>query len=544
MNESVKEIVKRYDVIFIDMFDTLVIRDTIKPTDIFELVGGKLFKYSRIFAEIISRKISNDEDIDIDNIYSFLPSKYKEKEIEKEYQLCRANPEIKEVFDFLKKQGKKIYVVSDMYLPKEVLEGILQNCGYCVDGVYVSSQYKKNKATGNLFKCVIDELGIKAEDVIHIGDNEKADKQGASIVGIESILLPKRTNLLQYSKMNKKNIVLRGFINNGLHEIDSRAQRLGYEILGPILVCFCQWINNKKSQYNFEKIFFMSRDMHIVFDVYKTLYGGDDIEYMYVSRKSLNSAIDDSTNLCTYLEKIGFSGNVAVVDTGWRCVAQPILEYYAKMNNSESSVGGLYMGAKTGFKYIKRDKKSESCFFNTNMDLIKSQTISSFIEEMIGIVEDKVICYDCEGTPVFNKEEKKIQQMRDFQNGALKFVRDWSSLKHNSMIYSQEAFLPYLRIEHSPLDIDIDLFGDAEYDDVKTTRIVNYNRENYCRGNIKNWLYDLRFSAWKGAFFKKTFKRFYRLPYWGYLILDSLFLAYKDKKTFEKKCVNDLIRYY
>ena len=59
-----------------------------------------------------------------------------------------------------------------------------------------------------MFKCVIDELGIKAEDVIHIGDNEKADKQGASIVGIESILIPKRTNLLQYSKMNKKNIVL------------------------------------------------------------------------------------------------------------------------------------------------------------------------------------------------------------------------------------------------------------------------------------------------------------------------------------------------
>ena len=533
-----------YDVITFDVFDTLIIRDVIKPVDVFSQIGGEFFKLRRVFAEILSRKCTKEEDITLSEIYRFLPTDDLKKEIEEEYKVCRANLPIKAVFDELKRQGKHIYAISDMYLPKDVIQTILKKNGYEVDDIFVSSEYRKSKSTGTLFEVFLKTTGFESKNVLHIGDNKKSDVEGACKANIKGVLIPKRENLLLYSKIHKGNMKYKGFINNQLHEIDNRCERIGYEILGPILVGFCQWLNKSKSNYGFEKLFFMSRDMRLPFEVYCRLYGKQDCEYLYVSRKSLQSALDDSGNLCKYLEKIGFSGKIAVVDTGWRCVAQAILEHYAQKNNPETTVGGLYMGAKTGFKYIKRGGESDSCFYKTDIEMIKSQTYSSLIEEMLGQIEAKVVSYDDLGEPVFEEENKNIKNMACLQNGAMKFVCDWTCLKNNQEIDYKDAIKSYIKFADSPHSEDIELFGDSEYDDVKTTRIVNYDENGYGIKNVIKWLMDLRFSAWKGAYFIKSFGKLYAIPYLAYLILDSLMLAYIDRKTFKNKTIEQLKEFY
>lgn len=531
-----------YKVITFDVFDTLVIRDVIKPVDVFSLTKGVWFKYVRIAAEVLARKCSSKEEVTLKEIYKFLPFCDMNREIEEEFKTCRADKFMKEVYDKLKKQGKSIYAISDMYLPKSVIEKILVNCGYSFDGVLVSSEYEKTKITGMLYKQFLKEYNLKKEDVLHIGDNEKADFAGAKKAGVEAVLIPEKKDLLSYSKVNRKHMHVVGFVNNHLQYKSDRCERLGYEVLGPIVVSFCQWLHKKREEYGFEKLFFMSRDMRLVFDVYRMLYPEDNSQYIYISRKSLNSALDNSENLCKYLENIGFEGEVAVVDTGGRCAAQPILDYYAKLNDSRTNVGGLYMWVKTGYKYIDRYRKSDACFFSQGIDLLCSQTYSAFFENLIGPKEDKVIAYDSLGEPVFEKENKNIGNISKIQKGAMDFASDWFELNENAEIVPGAAFAAYINLQNFPENEDIELLGDSEYDDVETTRIVNFNG-CFSVGNMRNWFTDLRFSAWKGAYFKKSFKHPF-LPYIAYLIFDSLLLAGIDIKTFKNKKIEDLLKFY
>ena len=64
-----------------DVFDTLIIRNAVKPVEVFDIVGGRLFRYVRIAAEIAARKLSREEDITLDEIYRFLQKKLMSKEI-------------------------------------------------------------------------------------------------------------------------------------------------------------------------------------------------------------------------------------------------------------------------------------------------------------------------------------------------------------------------------------------------------------------------------------------------------------------------------
>ena len=530
----------KYKVVTFDVFDTLVIRNAVKPVDVFDIVGGRLFRYVRIVAEIASRRLSREEDITLDEIYRFLPDKLKEKELAAELAVCKVNPEVYPLYKELKAQGKKIYAISDMYLPREVIEQILKNCGYELDGVYVSSDIKLSKTTGNLFKYFLREHNLKPDEVLHIGDNEVADIECAEQVGINTYHIEKHYDKLTYLKRNK-DLVLRGFVNHKLNSLEKRSEQIGYEVLGPVLVSFCQWIHSQNKKFGFDKLFFLSRDMHIVYDVYKMIYGGEGVEYLHISRNSLHSAKADSTGLCAYLKKTGCIGNVAVIDTGWRCAAQPIIEHYARIVEPSSDIGGLYMGAKTGFNYIPRSAKSASCFYRTRLELIKAQTYSSFIECMLGKNEDKVIGYDAEGVPVFKTIPKRTNNITQVQSSALRFVSDWISETDNRRIKSKDAISAYIRMQNYPLGSDIALLGDEEYDDELTTGVVSYNTG--VLDNPLKWLGNIRFSAWKGAYFKRSFK-FYIPFYYGYLLMNSLRMSFVDITTFKGKDINFLLDYY
>ena len=536
MNQKLNNV--KENIITFDVFDTLVIRNVVRPIDVFDMVGGKHFRYTRIIAELVARKISKNEDVTLDEIYHFLPKKFKEKEIAIEKDICKPNPPIYEIYKNFKVQGKKIYAISDMYLPKDVISEILKNCGYELDGIYVSSEVGLTKSTGNLFKYFLSKENLLPNDVLHIGDNKHADDEGSSIAGIRSVIISKDKNMLTY--LNKtSDIALKGFVNHGINKIIDREEQIGYEVLGPIIVAFCQWIHNRYLEFEFNKLFFLSRDMHIVFDIYKKIYANDNIEYMYVSRKSLHSALNNDDGLRNYLKSIDFKGNIAVIDTGWRCAAQPILEYYARKNVDTTNVGGLYFGVKTGYRYINRCSKSSACFYSSKLDMIKSQTYSSLIESFLGYNENKVIGYKADGTPVFNIEKKNNECMAKIQKGAIIFAENWLIEKGNASISTKDIIKAYKEIQDRPLLSDINIIGDSEYDDVETTKIVSYEKT----GNIKKWLNNLRFSAWKGAYFKKSFKC-YTPFYYGYLVLDSIYLSYLDKKVFYGKNTEDLLLYY
>ena len=492
---------EEYDVITFDVFDTLVIRDVLKPSDVFKYSYGSVGKYIRIFAEAISRKKTpNNEvslfDIERDCLFPL------NKELAFESRICRANPEMLGVYKELCAMGKKMYAISDMYLDSDFISSILKREGYDLP-VIVSSEKKCNKKDGKLFKIFLKQFSYSPKKVLHIGDDMVADIKGASKAGIESVHIKKHKKLIKYIPYNKKYYELAAFVNHGLNDIENPVEQIGYEVVGPLVLAFCQWVHKKAKENRFNKLFFLARDMHFVYDVYKTVYN-DDVHYLRVSRKSLRNTQSHPDEFCRYLKKEGCFGNVAIVDTGWVGVAQTEIEKYSKRIDKTTDVGGLYIGTKLAYRLKKRSKRSFAFLYSSVLGQLRSAIIPPFMETLIGNNEEQVVDY-YQGEPVFDREICGLDDNM-LKVGAKRFVNDWVTIKKNKEIDGKTVRKAFENLLFHPHEEDVDAFGNMCYEDLKSTKIVSYDDNcPYYKHPVK-WMSNLSDSAWKGAYYKKSSK--------------------------------------
>ncbi|WP_049887999.1 hypothetical protein [Roseburia inulinivorans] len=132
---------KKYDVISFDVFDTLIFRPISQPTDIFYFIGERMeisdFKNIRIWAEGDARvkcmQKNGHMEVTLEDIWKNLAedvgcSKEIGMKVEQEIELslCYANPFMLDVWKELKKMGKKMIVVSDMYLSRDIIKKLLK----------------------------------------------------------------------------------------------------------------------------------------------------------------------------------------------------------------------------------------------------------------------------------------------------------------------------------------------------------------------------------------------------------------------------------
>lgn len=531
---DVNNIRENYDVVTFDVFDTLVIRDVLDPTDVFNLIGGKKFRYARVLAELMAVRNSRREEITLEEIYKYLPMCSMDDETEKEIQICRANPKVKKLYEYCKENKIPVYAISDMYLPEKTIRTILEKCGYEMDGIYVSSTYGVKKSTGKLFQLFLKEerINLEHKKVLHIGDDQKSDGRGAKLAGITSCRIYRDKNLLSYTKVAEKNEELAAYINHQLNRINTREEQIGYEVLGPLLLAFCQFVHENYRTFHFDKLFFLARDMKLIYQIYSKLYPEDASDYFLCSHKSIDQAQDFPAGLKKYMEKMGFSGDVAVVDVGWRGISQPLLEEFAGKQGLDTSVGGLYMGGQYGYVKVQRSPKSDICFWDNKFGYMRNETYSSMLESLLGNFDDRTIGYKEDGSPYFetnNKEKDNYSLVQRIQSSAIHFVNDWVRDKNNKSIDVDLAYSTFVHMEDNPREKDIQILKYVEYDD-KGTNTVLIEDVQLSLMNAENWLGNLEKSSWKGAFFKKTVPHFSGALYKGYLLANSLRLSMKDAK--------------
>lgn len=205
-------------VVSFDVFDTLLVRPTLLPADVFlmlqaELVGefGPLFAgFARLRheAEAEVRRLSMAAglgDILLTEIYARLAdylhltpdeaSALMERELALEERLLKPRLSGKRVYEAALAAGKQVIIASDIYLTHEQLCRLLSAHGYDrADRVYVSGELRQQKRTGVLFDRILDDLrrqGIKPADILHIGDNPVADVRSPSERGIPTELFTK-----------------------------------------------------------------------------------------------------------------------------------------------------------------------------------------------------------------------------------------------------------------------------------------------------------------------------------------------------------------
>ena len=196
MLEQLKNLIDSHSVISFDMFDTLVVRSYNKPVDLFKHIeiskGIKNFQKLRQKAEEIARIKAmkhGREDTTIDEIYGELPHSLlplKQIEIAQEINVCSDDKYMHEIFDYAISKGKIVIITSDMYLDKGTITAILNKNGYKnYNYLFLSSDVKLSKSSGNLYRKIIEQLQCKPSDILHVGDNQFGDHEIPKQMGID-----------------------------------------------------------------------------------------------------------------------------------------------------------------------------------------------------------------------------------------------------------------------------------------------------------------------------------------------------------------------
>ena len=189
--------------------------------------------------------------------------------------------------------GKKIIVVSDMYLPEQSIRKLLEKNGFTgAERIYVSCEYGKSKADGGLYEIVKSEWEGKGR-IIHVGDNPHSDQAMAKKVGIAACPYPQvNRNMLLYRPYDMSYLVGSGYrgivsnwLYNGLHTY-SMEHEYGFIYGGLFVLGYCEYIHEYYEREGLDKILFLSRDGDILKKAYNALYPEDVTEYVYWSRKA------------------------------------------------------------------------------------------------------------------------------------------------------------------------------------------------------------------------------------------------------------------
>lgn len=272
-----------YPVVAFDVLDTLIKRDAARPTDLFAMLGADFAK-ARTRAETEARAAKRGE-VTLADIYTRPCMAGYDPAAERAAELACAVPNLPvlQAARALYAQGKRIYYISDMYLPKAQLDAMLQKCGYTfLDGGFVSADYGVQKRSGKLFGVFLRETNTRAQDVLFIGDSWRADVAGAALGGIRAWHLP----MEEVPRENLAAGAMAAFTANRLPRF-SGAEAYGFSVLGPLAVAYCQWLYAQAQQHPGARLFFLARDMYLMRQVYALLYPGEATAYLQVSRRSL-----------------------------------------------------------------------------------------------------------------------------------------------------------------------------------------------------------------------------------------------------------------
>ncbi|NEP59812.1 MAG: hypothetical protein F6K31_22870 [Symploca sp. SIO2G7] len=325
----------KYKVISFDIFDTAVFRMVFEPREVFLLMEEELVeKHGKIFLgfsdlrfkaelEVVSKVWAMDRsaEVNLDDIYNtvlFLnptlkqfEEELKEVELRTERSVIVPNYQVLDYFNQARKLQKTIIFVSDIYLPKEHIEEVLKTSGYSgYDKLFVSCAVGTNKASGKLFDVVINDINVKPEDILHIGDSEGSDIKQAGIKGISTYQVPRPANLLNTSRYRsdkyqqyelkttaseslfcglQKNYLLNGSKAQGAEP--SPSYSIGYQVLGPLCYGFISWIIQHAEEKNIKHLYFIAREgwfLKKVFDEINLVAKTDIIShYFYASRRAL-----------------------------------------------------------------------------------------------------------------------------------------------------------------------------------------------------------------------------------------------------------------
>ncbi|ARE41124.1 putative hydrolase (HAD superfamily) [Rhodovulum sp. P5] len=299
-----------------DVFDTLITRSYAAPRDVFRAIAPRLsgplgmaaeeFPDRRVLAEkAATRKVarSGREDPTIFEVYAELADRpptdplireLAEIEIAEEMSCLKVRPAGQALYHAARAAGRRIVLMSDMYLPADVVEGMLRQAGY--DGwsaLFLSSARGKTKRSGTLFEVMMAETGVAAGQILHVGDNPRGDLAVPEGLGITCRPLPKPVETMAQAAPFLKtatgriaasddlaasrmlqHLALQFFDDppGGSDPFGGDPRRFGHVVLGPLLTGFAAWLHDMATADGVTRLGFLTREGPVFRAAYDALF--------------------------------------------------------------------------------------------------------------------------------------------------------------------------------------------------------------------------------------------------------------------------------
>ena len=305
--KKLKKLIKNYDVISFDIFDTILLRPYAKPKNVFQhlesIYNIEEFSKYREKAEEEYSRLHNIKHVNYDEIYKVLPEKFqflKEKEIEIEKDTIYVNKEMLEIFNYTKLLGKKIIFVTDMYFSSNIIKEFLELNGIVGDyDIYVSAELRKAKYDKTLFQHLISKLNVNPKNILHIGNNLHSDYYMSIESNIDAYyyLEPLQELFIKYPKIKQfyennidslttgiiVGLLVKKFLENDKKNIDY-WKYFGYFIGGPICYGLTKFIYDEIKNNNIKDVIFVARDGYTIEKIFKLFDNTIKTDYIYAPR--------------------------------------------------------------------------------------------------------------------------------------------------------------------------------------------------------------------------------------------------------------------
>lgn len=318
-----------YDLLSLDVFDTLVWRMVPAPVDVFFLVARELaqrgalyessslesFVSERIDAERRARRAVPGHEVTLDAIYAAFPRGYLRTlaprevaalEFEVEQRLVRPNPEMLALLDRARRRGMQTALVSDTYFTRRQVRAL---AGVSTDHTLVSCEHGVSKFMG-LHRVLVERSRVAPARILHVGDNSASDVEGPAPIGIARYWLGRFPEA--YEKLVDTELPViyshrAPFIaapDAGLTALRGRMmfaaateyERWGAGVLGPVVAGFCDWVAGRCRALGITSALCLMREGRVLKQVLDAQGSGLVSAEFFVSRYiALKAAIFDGS---------------------------------------------------------------------------------------------------------------------------------------------------------------------------------------------------------------------------------------------------------
>lgn len=311
IDQKIKSLIDQHDIISFDIFDTLLLRPYLNPYHLIKHIEEYTQSYgfysARMNAEHLARCSCTRADITLDEIYERISEKFrhlKGTELKFERLLLRPRTDVQEIYNYAVSQGRRIAILSDMYLPRDFLADVLHKNRYDKwDFMYVSGTDDVAKNIGTMYQCLLRDSNTSPQRILHIGDSVESDVNQARKCGIHTLHVPQIKDLFFAQKANSRfhdlyaicpdslttSMILMRLVEkwhtnrNLLGDKSLYWHDFGYTVGGPVAYGLCKYMLDIAHRQSMEQVLFVARDgytMRRVFDLIKS--PDDNIESFYV----------------------------------------------------------------------------------------------------------------------------------------------------------------------------------------------------------------------------------------------------------------------